>query len=335
MDEDTANLHAEAKDSNPNTPIVPASSTPKPGKGRKFKKPLKTSKAGNKSNVSLGSSPGPSTGSSKRERSSSSDHKTGFTPENKKAGLGDEVLEAFGDFSASSGLNEDSLSSLETAIIQNRAGVKLKRIATHGSEPTESAPPPPKEIKMAKRTGIEIRFFKKDGIYNYALEIEAWTKVKDQVQEQMFDNGLLETFGKIVSTPYNARGPLAYGAITFQTVTDAEEMFAHLTKFVFGFPVSMQLIKPCRFFIRFRVYGMVAVDSKKVANAILQLNQLEGSYTELHAATVSDAADCRQFVMTPDEKLLAGFRALESTGARIKTGFNSTLFKIIENKQQE
>ncbi len=334
MDVDKPNHHMAANTSNPVipiTPISPISSTPKPEKVKKFKKPNKSSKTGSKANQSLGLSPCPSTSSSKRNRST--DQTTGFTPESKKAGLGDEALEAFGDFSSSSGLN-DSLDELESAIVQNRAG--LKRNLTRGPESTEDPPPPVKEIKMAKRTGIEIRFFKKEGIYQYGLSIEEWTKVKDQVQEQMFDKGLLEAFGRIVSTPFNGRGALAYGAITFKSVTDAEELLAHLNHFVFGLPISMQLIKPCRYVVKFRVYGMLTVDPKKIINAMLKLNNFTGNYVEVNASSIPEIVpDCRQFVLIPDDKLLEEFRALEANGSRIKTGFNSTIFRITENKNQE
>ncbi len=311
----------------------PSTSTPKPAQKNKIGKKGRGKKI---QGSSSGSSLGQSLNSTKRNRSA--DQKTGHTPENKRQaqGLDDDAIESFGEFSVSSGLNEEevSLSEIEQDIISNPSGLK------RGSGPTkEEFEPPRKERKMAKRTGIEIRLLKKNGMYESDLETSEWTSVKDSVQEFLFDNGLLEIFGKIVSTPYNRQEGVAYGAITFKKVEEAEEMMELLKKVRFQLPVFMKLVTPTNFIVRFRVYGMLTVDPKKIVNAIVHLNGFKGKALEIRAKTLDDTPECRQFTVTPDGELLQGFRAFEATNMRIKTGFNSTIFRIIDvstnHKEQE
>ncbi len=304
---------------------IPISSTPKPEKGTKSSKSSKkkTARSTPSSSPGVSATPGSSSKGSKRNRST--EQTTGFTPESKRVGLNDEALEAFGDFSSSSGLNteEDSLNEIEKAIVGNQ--ITLKR-GNPSSE--ENSGPPLKEVRMAKRTGIEIRIFRKNAIYEDSLSPEDWGQVKDSVQEHMFDHGLLDMFDKIVSTPYNTQGTLSYGAITFRNTKDQDEMMALLQKFTFKFPVFLRPMKPIRFVIKFCIYGKVSVDPKKIVKAMLQLNGFKGREIECRTSTVDDVPGCRQFTLTSDEQLLEEFKAME--GQRLKTGFNATTFRIVD-----
>ncbi len=310
----------------------PTTSTPKTEKKLTFRKPSKAGKLKSKPDLSQGQSP--SSSSSKRNRSGNKTP-TGLTPEPKKQGLCDDAIEAFGDFSNSSGLDggEESLNEIEELIVSNK--FPLKRTAGAALETEEPVYQSRKEQKMAKRTGIEIRFFGLDGEDETGLSTSAWTSVKDSVQEYLFDQNLLVMFDKIVSTPYNTQDnkDCPYGAITFGTVEEAELMNNLVKDVPFKFAIRTKLIKPSRYVVRFRVYGMLMVSPKKIVNAMMQLNGLTeiGNYLEFWTKTVPDAPGCRQFVLTPDDKLLEEFKRREAEGdRRLKTGFNTTTFRIIE-----
>ncbi len=267
---------------------------------------------------------------SKRNRSGN----TGTTPEGKKphgyeSGISDESALAVGEFTASV---EDSLNSIEEEIVANKTGLK------RANQPIKNKfQAPPKIPRMGKRTGIEIRFFKRLERTDGSLSREEWDDAKGRIQEYLFDRELFDIFDKIKNTPHNGtEEAFSFGALTFATVEDMETVHQLMTEVRFKIRLSMQPVKPTKWQASFRIQGMLNIDPKKIINAIIRMNGLSGAAVIAEAKLTSDGSG-RYITVSPDDKLLEDLRKREEEGQRLKTGFGQTTIRTfnIENKKDK
>ncbi len=332
--------------------LIPSTSTPKT-------ESKKTGAAGKKPAKLTGTK---SSNSSKRNRSSGS----GTTPEGKKyhpnqsGGLTDETVEAFGEFSASweeDGAAENSLSSIEKQITSNKKlSVVLKRSPLDAVKKNVEAPPPtstgskrpsnPQEIKGVeaqppkvpkmsnKRTGIEIKIYKKHGEGKVNLSKEEWESIKSTIQEYLFDREMYAMFEKIKRTPWNSEEDVSYGALSFASTEDLDEMAKHIRNMRFTLHITWYECKPSKWLASFRIHGMTAIDPKKIVAAMIKLNKLSGTAIEVKAK-LTPAGDARYITISPDDILLEELREKEANGIRLKTGFSNTTVRIYNAEEKK
>ncbi len=286
-----------------------------------FKKNSPSAASGSKSN------PG-KTG--KRNRSGP----TGSTPEGKKAhetGISDESALAVGEFTASLESIDDSLDVIEKEINGNKSGLKRSTGPTTAKREDQA---PPKIPKMGKRTGIELRFYKRLEKSDGSLSREEWDDAKARIQEFLFDQELYGIFDKIQGTPHNGKDEPNYGVLTFTNEEDLDDVYKRMTEVRFKTRITLRAIKPSRWLASFRIHGMTKVDPRKVFEAIMKMNGLAGIPLNVEARLSADGSG-RYFTVTPDDMLLEDLRRREEEGARLKTGFNSTTIRVYNAEEKK
>ncbi len=274
-----------------------------------------------------------SANNSKRNRSGGS----GLTPEGKKQSVGgitDESAEAFGEFSRSLEKDGDTEAGKidvivsEKRIFANTSSSALKRASPEEQDGNTG----PKPAKMSKRSGIEIRFFKRWNQQDRgsSLTIEEWQEVKAKFQEYLFTKELDEIFDKIVHTPFNSREKVHYGLFSFANVEDMEETYKIVMDGNFGlkFMVAVQPIRPTDWEASFRITGMLEVDPRRIFDSMIKRNKLAGGAISVEAWLTKEK-DARYFKIRPDDVMTEDLRAREEKNElRLKTGFSATTVRI-------